>query len=216
MADHSFFQYERTLQKEAEPELAISIPPLLERAASEGLRRRPAVGDQEASRVPGDQPLRDPEGGTQETSGPASEGQAPGGNGPSQSTPPPADQAVVPGDQAAVSGGQGAGPVPSGLPPLAPSRDAQAKPSQRQLRIIIEYSAGPEGGALRFCDGYAITDNQVRGALEPTGLLSSFEYLGSIFYLPTGCILEECPVGEGEPLCIVYLRAVLRRRGAHS
>lgn len=160
MADHSFFQYERTLQREAEPELAISVPPLVEKVGSEGTRRGPA-GEQEASKAPGDQTLsRDLEGDTQETSGPVAGGQAPGGSGPSQSTPPPGEQAAVPGDQ-------GAGSVPSGLLPPAPSREGQAKPAQRQLRITIEYSAGPEGGALRFWDGYAITDNQVRGAHEP-------------------------------------------------
>ena len=29
LSDHAFFQYERTLQKEAEPELAVTLPPSL-------------------------------------------------------------------------------------------------------------------------------------------------------------------------------------------
>jgi hypothetical protein len=159
VADHSFHQYARTLEREAGPELEISVPPLVERPEPEGPRRRPA-GEQEAGRAPGDRSLsRDPEGGTQETSGAAPGGQGTGGSGPSQSTPPPGDQAA-----AVVPGNPGAGSVPSGRPPLGLPRDVQAKPAQRQLRITIEYFAGVDGGALRFWKGYAITDNQVREA----------------------------------------------------
>ncbi len=55
--------------------------------------------------------------------------------------------------------------VDTPVPPVAdggPSISINpARPKRREVRVRIEYEAGEEGGALRFWDGYAITDNQV-------------------------------------------------------
>eukprot|EP00884_Botryococcus_braunii_P001118 jgi/Botrbrau1/11006/Bobra.101_1s0004.1 len=166
VADHSFFQYERMLQREAEPELAISLPSPPERPGSQEPGPKPQT-DQDPSKGSGDRSgSKDRERGTQETSvGTAGRVAEQGGTGPSQSTPrvkgaglgPSRHQPSDPhGDPGRASG------TPS-CPPSVPSL-TPLKTGMRQVRIRVEYIASAEGGSLRFWNGFAITDNQVRRA----------------------------------------------------
>ncbi len=152
------------LQREAEPELAISLPPPPEIPGSQEPAPKPQT-DQDPSKGSGDRSgSKDRERGTQETSGgTAIRGMEHGGIGPSQRTP--GDKGTGPGpsghqpsdalgDQARISG------TPS-CPPSVPTRDTLMKPGMRQVRIRVEYDASAEGGSLRFWNGFAITDNQV-------------------------------------------------------
>lgn len=65
-----------------------------------------------------------------------------------------------------------------------------ARPGVRHVRIRVDYEASIEGGALRFWDGYFITDNQVTYLSNRVEYEASIEGRALLFGMATSLLIS--------------------------